>query len=50
MSNGNIQTYKKRLIDKGLITSKERGKIDFALPRFKNFIRLEKELSDDNSD
>ena len=48
MSNGNLQTYKKRLIDKGLITSKERGKIDFVLPRFKNFIRLEKELNDDS--
>lgn len=47
MSNGNFQTYKKRLIDKGLIVSKERGKVDFALPRFKNFIRIGKELADE---
>lgn len=47
MSNGNLQTYKTRLIEKGLIESKERGKVDFVLPRFKNFILLEKELNSD---
>ncbi len=47
MSNGNYQTYKKRLADRGLILAKERGKVDFALPRFKEFVRLEKALSDD---
>ena len=47
MSNGNLQTYKKRLVEKGLITAKERGKIDFALPRFKNFVKLEKELNEE---
>lgn len=48
MSNGNLQTYKKRLIDKGLITRIERGKIDFALPRFKNFVKLAKELIEES--
>lgn len=47
MSNGNYQTYKKRLADRGLILAKERGKVDFALPRFKEFVRLEKALSED---
>lgn len=47
MSNGNLQTYKKRLIDKGIIISKERGKLDFALPRFKEFVKLEKALTKD---
>lgn len=47
MSNGNLQTYKTRLIEKGLIESKERGKVDFVLPRFKNFVLLEKELNSD---
>lgn len=47
MSNGNLQTYKKRLIDKGIIVSKERGKLDFALPRFKEFVKLEKALTED---
>ena len=49
MSNGNLQTYKKRLIDKGLIISKGRGKIDFALPRFNKFVKLEKELNEDSN-
>ena len=48
MTNGNLQTYKRRLIDKGLIVSKERGKIDFTLPRFKNFVILENEFSKDD--
>ncbi len=47
MSNGNLQTYKKRLVDKGIITAKERGKVDFALPRFKEFVKLEKALYQD---
>ncbi len=47
INNGNFQTYKKRLIDKGLIVSKERGEVDFALPRFKNFVNIEKELTKD---
>ena len=45
MSNGNLQTYKKRLINKGLIISTQRGTIDFTLPRFKEFLKLEYELS-----
>ena len=45
MSNGNLQTYKKRLINKGLITSTQRGTIDFTLPRFKEFLKLEYELN-----
>lgn len=36
MSNGNLQTYKKRLINKELITSTQRETIDFTLPRFNN--------------
>ncbi len=47
MSNGNLQTYKTRLIEKGLITSKERGKVDFALPRFEKFVNFQKELYSD---
>ncbi len=44
MSNGNLQTYKRRLLDKGLIISKERGEIDFALPRFKQFVEFERKF------
>lgn len=38
LSNGNLQTYKKRLMDRGIVASKERGTMVFALPRFKEFI------------
>lgn len=48
MNNGNLQTYKRRLTDKGLIYTKSRGKLDFALPRFKEFIRLQIELESDD--
>ncbi len=47
MSNGNLQTYKKRLLDRGLILSRERGEIEFALPRFKEFVKLEKRLREE---
>lgn len=47
MSNGNFQTYKKRLLDKGLILSRERGEVEFALPRFKEFVKLEKRLREE---
>ncbi len=46
MSNGNLQTYKRRLIDKGIIVAKGRGEIDFALPRFKEFVQFENKLGD----
>lgn len=32
---------KKRLIDKGIIESKERGEMSFALPRFKEFVKMQ---------
>lgn len=48
MSNGNYQAYKKRLIDRGLVLAKDRGKVDFALPRFKEFVRLEKALCEED--
>lgn len=41
MENGNLQTYKKRLIDKGIVGAKERGEMSFALPRFKEFVRMQ---------
>lgn len=41
MNNGNLQTHKKRLIDKGIIEPKERGEMSFALPRFKEFVKMQ---------
>lgn len=46
ISNGQLQIYKRRLIDKGLIISLSRGNIDYALPRFKQFVIFEKEIED----
>ena len=46
ISNGQLQIYKRRLIDKGLIISLSRGNIDYALPRFKQFVIFEKEVED----
>ncbi len=46
ITNGNFQVYRKRLIDKGLISSQGRGCLDFALPRFKVFVLFEKQLRD----
>lgn len=46
MNNGNFQTYKKRLIDKGIIVSTSRGMVSFSLPRFKEFIKLQTLLED----
>lgn len=39
--NGIIQTYKKRLLKQGLISDNERGKINFSLPRFKEFVEIQ---------
>ncbi len=47
ISNSYPQAYKKRLIDKGLIYSKEKGKVGFVSPRFKEFVKLEKALYSD---
>lgn len=47
LSNGNFQNYKKKLIEKGIVISKERGKLEFTLPRFKEFVKLEKALNED---
>ncbi len=47
MSNGNLQTYKRRLVDKGLIASSRRGEMAFTLPRFKEFVQFENKLNAD---
>lgn len=42
LSNGAIQVYKKRLFEKGVLDVSKRGEMDFALPRFKEFVRWQK--------
>ncbi len=38
VSKGNLAIYKKRLADEGIISTSVRGKSEFLLPRFENFI------------
>lgn len=47
MSNGNLQTYKERLVERGIVASPKRGKIDFALPRFKEFVHFQRRLEEE---
>lgn len=46
LSNGAIQVYKKRLTNKGAISRLCRGKMEFALPRFKEFVAWQKLLQE----
>ncbi len=46
-SKGGLAIYKKKLIDEGLLISLARGKIEFALPRFAEFIHVHKALYED---
>jgi len=47
MSNGNLQTHKSKFIKKGLIISSTRGEIEFALPRFKEFVQFKNRLREE---
>ncbi len=38
MDNNHFNPYRKRLINKGIVISKERGKLSFVLPLFKEYI------------
>lgn len=44
ITNSALQVYKNRLSKAGLIDSKTRGKITLALPRFKEYILMQKEF------
>ncbi len=38
ISSSDLSTYRKRLINRGLVQSKKRGELSFVLPRFKEYI------------
>ena len=38
ISNNSLNPYRKRLMDKGVVTTKERGKLLFTLPLFKDYV------------
>ncbi len=44
ISNGNLAIYKSKLAKEGLIDVSKRGKTEFLLPRFKEFIELRKKF------
>ena len=46
ISKGNLAILKKKLIDEGLIVSTNRGKVDFSLPRFDSFIRMQQMIEE----
>ena len=41
LTNSSIQVYKKQLVKKGLLDDSKRGKLDFMLPRFKEFVEFQ---------
>lgn len=45
-SNSMIQVYKKRMYLVGILDLSTRGKIDFSLPRFKEFVKFQKALEE----
>lgn len=45
-SNSMIQVYKKRMFLVGIIENFEHGKIDFSLPRFKEFVNFQRALEE----
>ncbi len=45
-SNSMIQVYKKRMFLVGIIDDSTRGKMDFSLPRFKEFVDFQKLLEE----
>lgn len=47
ISKGNLAIYKRRLSQEGLIDTSSRGKSEFSLPRFGNFIHLNKKFEED---
>lgn len=44
ITNSSLQVYKKRMNKQGIIDVKARGKIDFVLPRFKEFVEFQQKL------
>ena len=40
----NISQYRDRLLKKGILINTGWGKLDFALPRFREYIKLQKEF------
>ena len=45
-SSTNYSQYRRRLLEKGLVYMPEHGKLDFVLPRFKEYVSFMKEFED----
>ncbi len=48
ISKGNLAIYKKRLDEEGIISTKIRGKSEFLLPRFEEFILFKEKILNTN--
>ena len=44
MNKQNISQYRDKLIKKGLIVKTDWGKVDFSLPRFREYVLIQKDL------
>ena len=44
MNKENISQYRDRLLKKGILIKSGWGKLDFALPRFREFIKIQREF------
>ena len=47
LTNSSIQVYKKQLVKKGIIDDSTRGKLEFVLPRFKEFVLFQYKLENE---
>ncbi len=47
ITNSKYQVYRKRLINIGIADDSARGSLSFSLPRFKEFVRFQKEIEDE---
>lgn len=46
MNNSALQVYKRRLNQQGVVDVSKRGLIEFLLPRFKEFVKFQKEMEE----
>lgn len=47
LTNSSIQVYKKQLVKKGIIDDSTRGKLEFVLPRFKEFVLFQYKIENE---
>ncbi len=43
VSQGHVQSYRRRLLDAGVVTAPRRGELDFVIPQLRDYLREEEE-------